>query len=166
MQPWNAAQGWYPDPNNANTEAYWDGAGWSGHSRPVYPGWHQPEHHRGSVGNPWSYGRPGPAPHNVRPKAPMSMGLLVGLIVTAVVAVVGFGLIVTAVATHGFRDERSYRAGYDAGNGGFAATTYRLGGGAQGACEGALKLNQLLGDNQKFDQSDFIDGCMDGLGVK
>jgi hypothetical protein len=158
MEPWNSPPGWYPDPGNANAEMYWDGASWTGHSRPAFP-LTQPTF------DGWPSGVPA-APQPVRRQHSTNTAWLVGLTAAAGVAAVVVALVAAALVTHGFRDERSYRAGYHAGNGGFAETTYRMGGAAEGSCEGALKLTQLFGDDPSFDKGDFIDGCLDGLGAR
>jgi hypothetical protein len=64
-----------------------------------------------------------------------------------------------ATATHGFRDERSYRAGYDSG---YSLAPSLLVPRNQ-VCKQARQVLRLSSDRDTYDEGDYIDGCADGV---
>jgi hypothetical protein len=66
--------GWYPDPEDAGTQRYWDGERWTGHAAPRTPGSPAAAAAAGSVRGGYA-GTPAGAPANVRGLAVASMVL-------------------------------------------------------------------------------------------
>ncbi|WP_253861557.1 hypothetical protein [Mycobacterium asiaticum] len=78
--------------------------------------------------------------------------LLVGGLVLVIVA----GVIVAAMVTHGFRDERSYQAGWAAG--GAVRPGLARGHNSEYMCRQQLDRSKMAGD---MDWDDYLAGCID-----
>ena len=85
---------------------------------------------------------------------------LIGLSVTAVLALICYALLYAAGA--GPRDGESYQAGRAAGEGG--STMVKFGGSTpEDYCKQQFVLGTPLGKKSAFDRGDFMDGCIDAL---
>jgi hypothetical protein len=81
---------------------------------------------------------------------------LILLVVGVLVLVVVVGVIVVAMVTHGFRDERSYQAGWAAA--GEVRPSWDPGQSSEYLCQHQLDRSKMASD---MDWDDFLAGCVD-----